>query len=565
MLAKRRSHIFMLVFSGVTLLMLLLSACTPAGTPTQTPDSTGKVAQGGTWIDDLVNEPDSLLPNATVQTFADIVMQSLYAPLFYGDSQGQIHPGLATRIPTVANGDISADQKTWTFHLRPNLVWSDGQPLNAEDVYFTYKLWSNPKFAASNTSVINHVASADVSADKLSITFHLKTPFAPFLTTWTDGGYAPLPQHHFANIPPDQIKKSSDNLNPSVTSGPFMMQESKPGDHYTVVRNPKYYRASEGLPHLDKVVFRAVGSQETVLEDLKSGAIDSAWFLDASKMPAYQQLADYTVIQTTSAGYEALHFNQNNPILKDVNVRKAISLAIDRQQLIQIARQGTATQLCTDHTSVYKPGYQPDAQCPAFDLAQANKILDNAGWKLGSDGVRQKNGQRLEFKYSTTANNSWRESDEQINQANFRKIGIKVDIANYPATTFFSSFLSGGKPGTYDLAEWSSSYNYDANDASNFQCDQIGTSNFNWYCNPQLDTLFAKEQQTTDVNQRQQVFNQIHAVLLQDLPMVTLFSPNDISIAMKGTHNYKPGPFVASETVNIWDWWCDNGSCPGKG
>ncbi|GCF10685.1 ABC transporter substrate-binding protein [Dictyobacter arantiisoli] len=555
-----------LILACFIVLTLLLSACTPAGTPTSsTHTNSGQITNGGTWIDDLVNEPDSLLPNATVQTFSQMVMQALYAPLFIGDSQGQIHAGITTRVPSVTNGDISQDQKTWTFHLRPHLVWSDGQPLNADDVYFTWQLWKNPLFAASNTSVIKHIQSAQVSSDKLSITFHLTNPFAPFLTAWTDGGFAPLPQHHFANMAPGNIKKSSDNLFPTVTSGPFMMSESKPGDHYTVIRNPKYYLASQHLPHLDKIVFRAVGNQATILEDLKSGVVDSAWFLDSSKIPSYQKLNNYQLIQNTSAGYEALHFNENNPALKDVAVRQAISMAIDRSTLIKVARLGSAQILCTDHSAAYQPGYQQEAPCPAFNIDAANKLLDNAGWKTGSDGVRQKNGMRLELKYSTTANNAWREEDETINQANFLKIGVKVDIQNYPSSTFFSTFLGGGKAGTYDLAEWSSSYNYDANDASNFACNQIGSSNFNWYCNPQLDELFTQEQQTTDATARQQVFNQIHSILLKDVPVAVMFNPNDISIAMKGTHNYKPGPFVASETVNLMDWWCDNGTCPAKG
>ncbi|GHO89735.1 ABC transporter substrate-binding protein [Dictyobacter formicarum] len=563
---RHRYRLTTLILSGVTILTLLLSACTPAGTANKPSQSNNtNVTNGGTWIDDLVNEPDSFIPNATVQTFAQMVMQALYAPLFIGDAQGQIHPALATRIPTVANSDISQDQKTWTFHLRPNLVWSDGQPLNADDVLFTWQLWKNPKFAASNTNVINHIQSAEVSSDKLSITFHLKDAFAPFLTAWTDGGFAPLPKHHFASIPPDQIKKSADNRSPSVVSGPFMMSESKPGDHYTVVRNPKYYRAAEHLPHLDKIIFRAVGNQATILEDLKSGAIDSAWFLDASKIPAYKKLSNYQLIQTTSAGYEAIHFNENNPALKDVNVRQAVAMAVDRQQLIQVARQGSAQPICTDHSAAYKPGYQEDAKCPEFNIDAANKLLDNAGWKLGPDKVRQKNGLRLEFQYSTTANNAWREEDETIIQSTLQKIGIKIDIHNYPASTFFSTFLQGGKPGTYDMAEWTSSYNYDANDASNYGCDQVGKSNFNWYCNPAMDALFTKEQQTTDPNARQQVFNQIHDILLKDFPTVTLFSANDLSVAINGTHNYKPGPFVASETVNIMDWWCDNGTCPAKG
>ncbi|MBV9228085.1 MAG: peptide ABC transporter substrate-binding protein, partial [Chloroflexi bacterium] len=223
MLKKHRPRFLMIAFSCASALLLLLSACGPQGTPIASTNSNGQPVRGGVWVDDLVNEPDSFIPNATIQTFAQEVMQSIYAPLFVGTSDGGIQPGIATAVPTIANGGVSADAKTWTFHLRPNLVWSDGQPLNADDVDFTWKLWQNKKFAASNTTIVNHIASADVSADKLTITFHLKDSFAPFLPLWTDGGFAPLPKHYFENIPPDQIKKSPDNLKPSVTSGPFIM------------------------------------------------------------------------------------------------------------------------------------------------------------------------------------------------------------------------------------------------------------------------------------------------------------------------------------------------------
>ncbi|MBV9229328.1 MAG: peptide ABC transporter substrate-binding protein, partial [Chloroflexi bacterium] len=334
-----------------------------------------------------------------------------------------------------------------------------------------------------------------------------------------------------------------------------------PGDHYTVVRNPKYYRASEGLPYLEKVVFRPVANQGTVLKDMQSGAVQSAWFLDAAKLPAYRQLTDYQLVLGTSASYEAIHFNENNPALKDVNVRKAIAMAINRDELIKTARLGAALPICTDHTPVFKPGYQPDIQCPTFDLDGANKLLDQAGWTMGPDGVRQKNGLRLEFQYSTTANNQWRQQDEIINQANFKKIGVKIDIQNYPASTFFSTFLTGGQPGKYDMAEWASSANYDANDSQFLACDQIGKQNLNWYCNPQMDALLRQEQSTPDPAARQQIFNKIHELLLTDFPFATEFSPNDISAHKLGTHNYKPGPFAASEMVNIWEWWCDNGKC----
>ncbi len=560
---KTRTGYRTLAFSLFTALVLILSACGAQGTPT-TSDSNSKPVKGGTWIDDLANEPDSLIPNASSQTFATMVAQSLYTPLFAGDAQGHINPAAAAELPTLANGGISQDLKTWTFKMRPGLKWSDGQPYNAEDVDFTWKLWTNPKFPAQNTSGFNLITSADVSADKMSITFHLKQAFAPFVASWTDGLQAPLPKHHFASIAPDQIAKSSENLNPQVVSGPFVMKESRPGDHYTVARNPNYYQAAQGLPYLDQVVFRVVANQDTVLKDLQSGAVTSAWFLDVSKMSSYNKVQNYKVVANPAASnYEVAIFNTQNPILKVLEVRKAIALAINHDDLIKTARQGQGQPLCTDHGKSYDPGYQADAPCPKFDPDAANALLEQAGWKKGSDGVRAKGGQKLEFTYSTTTGKPWRESDETLVQSNLQAVGIKLNIKNYPASTFFGSFMPNGK---HDIAEFENSYVYDGDNDSFIGCDQIpkngaGGQNWTFYCSQTIQQNIVKEQSSADKATRQAAFNEIHKAELTEFPFVILYGPTDPGIAKVTAHNYLPGPMGASETVNLWNWWCDGGKC----
>jgi len=423
------------------------------------------------------------------------------------------------------------------------------------------------------------ISSAVVSADYLSITFHLKRPFVPFLSWWVDGWQAPLPAHHFSSLAPGQILKSPDNLNPQVVSGPFMMAERVPGDHYTLVRNPNYYLAREGLPYLDKLVFR-IATGDAIVKDLQAGAIDSAWFLPVEKWQTYQRLTNYTLIPPpTSAEFEALFFNFHNQILAShLEVRQAMAMAIDQQALITQARHGFATPLCTDHPSALHPGYDPDATfgCPVFDLTLANQLLDDHGWVKGADGVRTRGGQRLEFEYSTQAGNAWRSADEAILERDFLAIGIKLDIQNYSEETLFGSFLYGGTPpspptgavtGRFDIAEWQDSYGYDPDDSSDFACDQVPSvanhfsgANLGSYCNPALDKLFAQELATPDAGVRQQLFEQMHQIYLTDLPFITLFSPLDLAMVRKGTHNYQPSP-IAGETVNIWQWWCDRGKC----
>jgi peptide/nickel transport system substrate-binding protein len=559
----------MMSFSLVAMLLLILSACGGASSSSSSSTSTaGTPVKGGTWTDDLYEEPSSLIPNGSSETFSDLVDTTIYTPLFLGNVKGQFTPGLVTELPTTANGGISTDLRTWTFHLKPGLKWSDGQPLDARDVDFSWRVWVNPKFTPNSTVGFNLINSANVSSDNQSITFKLKQPFSPFLSIWVDGLFAPMPAHIFSGMPVDKILSSKQNLNPTAASGPFMMSQSVPGDHYTVVRNPSYYLASQGLPYLNSIVFRVVANTGTILKDLQAGTVDSSYFLDVSKTPAFKALAPAYALYTNpyATNFEAMYFDFHNPILgTHVAVRKAMAMAIDHNSLIQVARRGTASQLCTDHGQAYVPGYQADAPCPKYDAAAANALLDQDGWTTKDQSGYRSNasGQRLEFQYSTTANNVWRADDELILQQNMKVIGIKLDIHNYPASTFFSTFLTGGKSGQYDLAEFENSWSYDGDDSSLFASNQIPPAGFaiTFYSNHNLDNLFIQEQSTADTNARQQVFNQEHQIYLTEFPFVTLYSPLDLSIHKSTTHNYAPGPMGAAETIGNMYWWCTNAQC----
>jgi peptide/nickel transport system substrate-binding protein len=561
MFAKYHAQSCSITLLLVSLLALLMSACNAPQPP-----PTVKPAVGGIWIDDLYGDPDSLIPNGTLKNASAMVDQALYTPLFYGDANGTLHPGLATELPTVKNGGISSDLKTWTFHLRPHLQWSDGAVLDANDVDYTWRLWDNPLFGAASTYGFSLISSAQISPDNLSITFQLKQPFAPFASLWADGLFAPLPAHYFSTMLPNQILRSADNLAPTVTSGPFMMNESLPGNHYIVIRNPRYYLASEHLPYLDKVIFRVAPNPQKELIDFQNGSVDSAWFVDAVNPAPYRKLTHYTLsTNTKSTDYEALYFNFHNTLLaKNPNVRTAIAMAINHAALIKNAREGQGVLLCTDHSAALQPGYQVNAPCPRFDVRAANALLDQDGWVLGINGYRSKNGQKLEFKYSTTQEVPWRLTDETLIQQELQATGIKLDIQNYPALTLYSSVLVGGVPGTYDIAEIDNSLNYDADDAALLACNQFPPNGFNidFYCNSALDALYALEQSTIDPAARQAIFNSIHQIYLTDFPFIPLYAETNLAIAKKGTHNYDPAPEGALETINIWQWWCDNGHCP---
>jgi peptide/nickel transport system substrate-binding protein len=564
------------VLGSLSLLTHFEGFGTQPGATTPTP------VRGGTWTAELLKDPSSLLPNAgddAVGSNSVIEMdQALYLPLFYGDAQGVIHPGAAREIPTLKNGGISADATTWTFHLRRGLVWSDGQPYDARDVDYTWRLWSDPAFVGAfpltNGSVgYALIRSATVSADHLSITFYLTQPYVPFLTCWVDGVQAPLPAHHFSMMTPAQIQNAPDNLNPTVTSGPFLMRESQPGDHYTLARNPRYYLTNKGLPYLDRLVFH-LGSAATILQGIQAGAADSTPLTpNLTDLPAYQHLSGSRLVTSpTSATFEALFFNFHNAVLAThLEVRDAIARAIDHQALIQGPLHGYATPLCTDHPSALHPGYQPGAYCPAFGEAAANKILDDAGWVRGPDGVRARDGERLEFEYSTTANDGdWRNAVQLLVQQDLLEIGIKLDIQNYPNHQFFYSILgpgvasppTGAVAGRFDIAEVAWGYGYDPDDSALLACDQTWPTgeNFGSYCNPALDALIQGELAAPDPGLRQNLFDQLHLIEVTEFPFIVLFSPLRVAAVHKGTHNDAPSP-IGGETINVWEWWCDQGKC----
>lgn len=555
---------------AVIILLVILAACA-----SNKPAVSHAPVRGGIWTDDLAEEPDSLIPNASASTYSDMVDQALYTPLFYGDTNGNLHPALATAIPTVANGGVSADLKTWTFHLRPGLKWSDGQPLDARDVDFSWRLWMNPQFTPASLAGINLISSTDIAPNNLSITFHLKQPYEPFLTAWTDGIHAPLPAHYFQKYAtdPSAILTSMDDLDPPVASGPFMMSDSVPDSHFTVVRNPNFYLASKGYPYLDEVIFRVVPDPAQILKDMQTGSVDSSWSLNISQASAYRHLKKYQLTYNAkTTNFEALYFNFHNPILShDMVVREAISLAINYQALIKTDRGGYALSTCIDHSPALHPGYQAKPLCPTYDPAGAEQLLAQDGWKMGKDHLLHKGKETLSFNFSTTTDAAWQLADAAQLQQDFQAIGIKLVMQNYPASTFYWPFLmsgnsspaSGAASGRYDIAEFQDSLTYDANDSTLFACNQMPPNGFNidFYCNKQLDQLFQQEQQTASPTARQQIFDQEHQLYLTNYPFIVLYEPVDLAIHKTTTDNYDPAPEGAAETINIWQWWCNKGQC----
>lgn len=549
----RQRKLWYLLAAGLLLMVTALSACGPTSSPTNNGPK-----KGGSIVDGLFEEPDSLLPQGSIETYSDLVDATIWASLFYGDNTGIIQPGLATQVPTTSNGGISSDNLTYTVHLRPNLKYSDGSPLTSDDVAFTIGLIRNKAFAAkTNASAFSNIDTV-TNPDPSTVIIKLKTVQVTFLAqALTDPiNFTPLPKAVYGSLDPASIYKSANNLTPMVTSGPFMIKERVKADHITVVRNPNYYQA--GKPYLDQITFKIIPDQNTILTAFQSKQIDTSWFLDINKLDQYKALTDYKVaLDKAPASYEGIYFNFKNPFLADLKVRQAITMGIDISPVISNVWKSIAVKTCDDATGTFahEPGLIP---CYKLDPAGAKALLQGDGFTMGSDGYFTKGGKTLELRYSTTAGKAYREQTEQVVQDQLKSIGIKINIVNYPADTYFGTVLYDYTK--YDIAEFANSLGYDPDNHTQWACDQFTNGpnagfNISAWCNPTVDAAIKTELGTTDQAARQAAFHTIHTAILTDLPAMWYYAFPDISVANSTIHNYAPSPAGPSETWNVWDWY----------
>jgi len=550
---QRKGKLLVLVVGLGLLISFALSACGP--TPVATPSNGPK--HGGTVIDGLYEEPDSLLSNGTNETFAVLVDATIWAPLVYGDPSGTLHAGLLTEIPSVANGDISADAMHYTLKLRSGLKWSDGQPLTADDVVFTMNLWNNPAYGAKTDTVgLPFIDFTTLKAvDATTVTFSMKKVFVPLINAQlADEALAPMPKHIFGSMDPASILKSTQNFQPTVDSGPFTVKDRVKGDHINVVRNPNYYQAAQGFPYLDGINFKIITDSSTILTALQSGALDTSWFLDITKQDSYKAVKGYTYYtEGHSATFENIIFNLHDPTLADLQVRKAISMALDIDTVISQVLKGTGQRTCDEDVGTF--AHEPDLTCYKFDSAGAKAVLQADGYTMGSDGYFQKGGKDLELTWGTTANNARRQQGEEIFQQNLKDAGIKIDIKNYPADAWFGTVLPSGQ---YQIGEFANSLGYDPDNASTWQCNQTadkGGANWSFYCNPAVDAALQAEETNPDQNARIAAFHTFHEALLTDIPVVYLYAYGQQGIARNNIHNYVLSALGPSETWNVWTWW----------
>lgn len=391
---------------------------------------------GGTYTEGLVGSPRYINPVLAPLSDVDSDLSALLYPgLFKHNDQQQLQPDLIT------NYVISEDQLTYTFYLRSDVKWHDGEQLNSDDVLFTIGVIQDPLAQSPLRSSFDGVTATKI--DDFSFSLKLKEPFAPFLTSLTFGI---LPQHIWFSIPTQNITLTGLNLQP-VGAGPFQFEsltKDQAGNikSFKMVRNDDYYGQK---PYIDEMNFLFYPDISTATEALQDKKIEGLAFLpQESKQMVTDKNEDVIFHSMRIPQYTAVFFNQKkSEVLRDKSVRIALATAVDRDAIIQEALGGLGEAIYTPILPGYV-GHNAEIDKHPFDIEKSKKILDDAGWKFpatipdeNGDGQpdavpREKNGVKLEFSVSTVELPEY-QTTMAILQKKWGEIGVKVNINTYSA------------------------------------------------------------------------------------------------------------------------------------
>lgn len=414
---------------------LLLSACTKTG------ESGGRHAFTVPHVLRYATSEDinTLNPHFGQQLVLNLITQLTMAYLIRWDEHNQPYGELATEVPTKANGGVSPDGRTITYHLRKGVKWADGAPFDADDVLFSIKTVLNPANNEVSTSGWNLIDKMS-APDKYTVVLHLKSPYAPFVETFfSTAGAEPclLPAHLLAKYP--NINHVPYNSMP-VGIGPFKVQRWDRAQQVVMVANPLYWR---GMPKLKKIVFKIIPDRNTTLAQLQAHELDLWWPVSGAYLPQAQAIPGIDILRQPSFVFNHYDFNLKHPRVSDPAVRKALRLAIDRKTLIAKIGHGVGIvqEEPAPRTAAY---YDPDIKDVPFDIAAANKLLDAAGWVRGADGIRAKNGVVLNLDVATSAGSQDVDNQIELVRGWWKQIGVGMNVQHYASQQLFAPVQQGG-------------------------------------------------------------------------------------------------------------------------
>ncbi|MFN2529347.1 MAG: ABC transporter substrate-binding protein [Candidatus Baltobacteraceae bacterium] len=533
-----------MIRSCVVAVLLVLCSCTSVQTGTTSkPGAELRIAQ--------LQEPaslDPLLLNGTVGLESAYL---IYDYLLKIDDRGRLVPGIATEVPSLSNGGVSSDQRHIIYHLRHGVKFSDGVELTAADVVFTASAVNNPKNLIQSRLGYDQIERLH-ARDRYTVEVTLKRPWAPFLVMFCAPGnvYPVMPKHILAKFPDvNQIDFSGH----PVGSGPYTLVEWRRGDRVVLQANKLYWK---GTPRIPRIELRFTPDHNAMVNRLASHDVDAVFNTDPSVVPQLRAIDSVAVTLTPIDGQGALIFNMRDPVTRDVRVRRALSMGIDVAAMVAKASQNVYAAADAGR-GLFKWAYNPGLlTMPRYDPAGARRLLDQAGWITGPDGMRSKNGKPLDILLiSEKASQSYAIIANSVQQYE-KALGANVTLKEFAVEKFAAPPALGGPvySGKFGIAQYPFLPGLDPDVTDQFACDRVPPNGFNKprYCSKEMDAALARSVSTFDRAQRQLAYNKIQSIVSGDLPMLLIYQVVQVNAFPKWIKHQTFSPASPFWDVDAW-------------
>ncbi len=504
------------LFVAAVAVALTATACGGSGS-----GSGGSVKQGGVFRLGSASSIDSLNPFVAFQQDAYVTFENIYPYLV------QYNAALQFTADFARSWQESADGKTWTFHTQPGAKWSDGKPLTAADAAFTYRTilkFQNSATSGTAGDVAHMVSATAPNATTLVLTY--KQPVANVLSQLQQVPI--LPEHVWAKYATGQGKALTTFTNPApiVSGGPFTLVKYTPKQIALFKRNPAFYGPK---PHIDGLGLQFFGTYDAEITALKSGQLDGIEVVPPTSVAALKN-ARFDVRESPGNYFDDFIINANpkqdashrelaNPLL-----RQAFDAAIDRQAIVKTSLLGYGQP----GSSIIPPAtghwYDPAIKPTAFSLAKAGQLLDQAGYKMGSNGVRVADGHPMAYTVIMPADTSGGYGDRsfQIIQGDFKKIGVQLSPKNLDNSAAYDATTANSYK-SFEISMWDWQPLIDPDfELSVLTCQSWGVWNDTGYCNKPYDQLYQAQGAATTPAKRQQLVYQMQQMVYDQRLYVVL-------------------------------------------
>lgn len=501
-----------------------------------------------------LGDNETLNPIVSENANESEIENCIFSRLLRMNDKLQVEPELLAKMPTV-----STDGLVYQFQLRSKVLFHDGKELTSTDVHFLYEMKTSPKNAVPSTEMWEKIKDFKI-LDKYRFQITLKKPDAAWLENWCYNDCAIVPRHIVeAEFKANGAltKGGAFSRNP-VGSGPYRFVEWKPDQYVMLKKNPTYF--IKGQPKIPTVVFKFIPDTNALLAQLTKGEID---VYQNAQPGQYNELLSLQkskgairVFKYPAFTYLHADFNLRHPVLKEKAVRQALCYAFPKAKFIQTVLEGVGTPADSNIVPMCW-AYNPKVKKYDYNPAKAKQLLEEAGWKMGADGVREKNGVKLAFRLSTNAGNKTREKFNEIAKQEWEAIGAKVTIQNYEAAAFFGDILdhikfdvavfawvSGTDPDCYTL--WHSNQVPDENNGQG--------QNYVGFKNAQIDSLLEAGKAELSREKRRPIYARLQEILAEEVPYMFVYYYNYVDGINAKLTNYKPNPTLATYTWNIGQW-----------